>query len=420
MDKQSQEGVAEGSRVWLADGSVKAIEDVVKWRLPVLSYSKEWDTRPVRYGANQGPRDHSVGELVSVPPGSCFSGMAREALSIRFVSGRVVDVSPGQRWVTQRRKGRQAWEWKRADSLVPGDRIPSPLAAAPFGIDGSAREGYFVGALLGDGGMTSCTPEFHGDPLDGAVRFMKEFAAEQGCGVREIPRGSIVRLRFPFKLGHRNPLTEYLRRYGVWGQRCDRKALPESLLSREFWIGCLSGLVDTDGCVRERLNPRGTVHGSVEYATVSPVLATQVSDVLLRLGVVNRRRVVQRRQIDDRGINGYRIMSRRPIHIVEVSRATALVRLAGLLELRVGYKAHKLKRLADVVGHVRPARSDMHGYDEAVALDRVKSIVSLGSMRVYGVAASPSGLFVVNGLVTGALYVKHGDLPGMRDGGPSA
>jgi hypothetical protein len=402
MDKQSQGGVAEGSRVWLADGSVRAIEDVVKWRLPVLSYSKEWDTRPVRYGANQGPRDHSVGDLISVPAGTYFSGIAREALSIRLVSGRVVDVGPGQQWVTQRRNGRQSWEWKRAESLIPGDRIPFPLAAAHFGTDGSAREGYFVGAMLGDGGMTSCTPEFHGDPLDGAVHFMKEFAAEHGCGVREIPMGSIVRLRFPYRSGHRNPVTECLRRYGVWGQRCEEKALPESLLSRDFWIGYLSGLVDTDGCVRERLNPRGTVHGSVEYVTVSPGLAVQVSDVLLRFGVANRCRVVQRRQVDDRVINGYRIMSRRPIHIVEVSRATALVRLAGLLDLRIGHKAQKLERLADVVGHISPARSDMHGYDEAVALDRVKSIVPVGRRRVYGVATSPSGLFVVNGLVTGA------------------
>ncbi|MEU5593479.1 LAGLIDADG family homing endonuclease [Streptomyces sp. NPDC020298] len=231
---------------------------------------------------------------------------------------------------------------------------------------------------------------------------MREFAAEYGCRVREIPAGSIVRLRFPFRAGHRNPLTECLRRYGVWGKRCDRKALPSSLLSRDFWIGCLSGLVDTDGCVRERINPRGTVHGSVEYATVSPVLAAQVSDLLLRFGIANRCRVVQRRRRDDDAINGYRVVSRLPIHIVEVSRATALVRLAGLLNLRIGYKAHKLERLAEVVGHVAPARSDMHGYDEAVALDRVRSVVPVGSRRVYGIATSPSGLFVVNGLVTGA------------------
>jgi hypothetical protein len=395
-------GIAERSRIWLPDGSARAIEEVVARRLPVLSFSKEWDTRPVRYGANQGPRDHSVGELVPTMPRAFLDGGRREVLGIGFVSGRFVEAALDQPWVTQRRSGRQAWEWKQTDTLVPGDRVPFPLAAACFGADGDAREGYFVGAMLGDGGMTSCTPEFHGDPLDGAVRFMREFAEEYGCGVREIPQGKIVRLRFPFKAGKRNPVTECLRYYRVWGQRCEKKSLPDLTLSREFWSGCLSGLIDTDGCVRRRINPRGTLHASVEYATVSSELAVQVSDLLLRFGVANRSRTVLRRQGADRSINGYPVVGSRPIHIVEVSRATAFVRLAGILNLRIGYKARKLEQLARAVGHVAPARSDMHGYDEAVALDRVKSIAPVVGRRVYSLEVRPSRLFIVNGLVVGA------------------
>ncbi|MFL5997684.1 MAG: LAGLIDADG family homing endonuclease [Streptomyces sp.] len=323
------------------------------------------------------------------------------------MSGRIIEASLDQRWITQRRTGRQAWEWKPTSLLVPGDRIPFPLTTGRFGSEGEARDGYFVGAMLGDGGMTSCTPEFHGDPLDGAVQFMRVFAAEHGCGVREIPQGSIVRVRFPFRAGHRNPITDRLRRFGVWGQRCDEKQLPDLRLSREFWIGCLSGLIDTDGCVRERVNPRGTVHGSVEFATVSPVLAMQVSDTLLRLGVANRVRVVERKRNDGHSVNGYVIASRRPINIVEVSRATALVRLAGILDLRIGYKALKLKRLLRTVGHVAPAKSEMHGYDESVALDRVKGISTSVVRRVFGVTVNPSGLFVVNGLVVGAMLESN-------------
>ncbi|MBR8641041.1 hypothetical protein KEF29_21265 [Streptomyces tuirus] len=343
-----------------------------------------------------------MGDLVAAAADDGFAGIPREVMRIRFVSGRIIEAALDQQWVVQRRTGRQAWECKRTDALTLGDRVPFPLAADHFGTEGQARDGYFVGAMLGDGGMTSCTPEFHGDPSDGAVAFMRDFAADHGCGVREIPQGSIVRLRFPFKAGQRNPITDCLRRFGIWGQRCDEKRLPDAQLSRDFWIGCLSGLVDTDGCVRERINSRGTVHGSVEFATVSPLLAAQVSDALLRLGVANRVRVVDRRQGQGHSINGYAVVSRRPIQIVEVSRATSLVRLAGLLDLRIGYKATRLERLMCMVGHVAPARSEMHGYDESVALDRVKSISSVGIRRVYGVVASRSGLFVVNGLVTAA------------------
>lgn len=185
----------------------------------------------------------------------------RSASLSQFVSGRVIEAAIDHRRVTQRRKGRQAWEWKRSDALVPGDRVPLSLAADYFGAGGRESDGYFVGAMLGDGGMTSCTPEFHGDPSDGVVQFMREFAVEHGCGVREIPQGSIVRLRFPFRAGHRNPLTDCLRRFKVWGQRRDEKRLPDVPLSRDFWAGCLSGLIDTDGCVRQRVNPRGTLHG---------------------------------------------------------------------------------------------------------------------------------------------------------------
>ncbi|MEU4982348.1 LAGLIDADG family homing endonuclease [Streptomyces sp. NPDC021969] len=263
-------------------------------------------------------------------------------------------------------------------------------------------EGYFVGAILGDGGMTSCTPEFHGDPADGVVSFTRTLAAEYGCGVREIPSGSIVRLRFPHLSGRRNPLTQCLRRFGVWGQSCAEKHLPDELFSRDFWIGCLSGLIDTDGHVRERRNPKGTIHSSVEYATVSPVLARQVADALLRLGVTSRHRVIERHSETAHWINGNRIKGRRPIHIVEVSRATAVVRLANLLHLRIGYKASKLEGVARAVGHVETARSDMHGYDASVALDRVTNIRRAGRERVFSLDVGPASLFIVNGLVTGA------------------
>ncbi|MFF0673603.1 LAGLIDADG family homing endonuclease [Streptomyces tendae] len=367
----------------------------------MLSYNKAWDTRPVRYGAHQGPRDHSVGELVPAEPGAITSDV-EETLSIRFVSGHVMQVAPGQQWVTQRRRGRQAWEWKRSDALVAGDRIPLSLTAGRFGRQGTSDEGYFVGAMLGDGGMTSCTPEFHGDPGDGAVSFMRAFAAKHGCEVREIPQGSIVRLRFPYLSGPRNPLTQFLRRFGVWGQSCAEKHLPDEPFSRSFWVGCVSGLVDTDGHVRERRNPKGTVHGSVEYATVSPLLARQVADALLRFGVTSRHRVVERRSEEAHWVNGYRIKARRPLNVLEVSRATALVRLADLLRLRIGYKATSLEGIAHAVGHVEPARSDMHGYDESVALDRVASIEPAGRKRVFSFAVGPASLFIVNGLVTGA------------------
>jgi intein/homing endonuclease len=395
-------GIVEGCPVWLADGSTRPIEDVAALRLPVLSYDKAWDTRPVRYGANQGPRDRSVGRLARVTPAGWARIDARPVFSVRFASGRTVETGGEHPWVTQRRSGRQAWEWKKTETLNVGDRVPFPLTASQFGVEGEAAEGYFVGAMLGDGGMTSCTPEFYGDPADGATAFMREFAARHGCRVREIDLGAIVRMRFPYKSGHRNPLTDILRDFGVWGMRCEVKALPDRILSRDFWIGCLAGLIDTDGCVRQRVNPRGTLHGSVEYATVSSRLAAQVSDILLRLGVSNLIRERPLRMNEERRFSrtGFEIVRRRPLYQVEVSRATAVVRLGRLLELRIGYKAARLADLVTRVSHVELARSEMHGYDEAVALDRVKAVSGVGQKPVYGSVVEPCGLIVANGIIT--------------------
>jgi hypothetical protein len=388
--------LAGGTPIWLADGTTAPIEKVVARKLPVLSYDKAWDTRPVKYGANQGPRDHAVGNLVSTIPSAWLDIGIRQAASVRFVSGRTIVATYDHRWVRQRRVGRQAWEWTATADLRVGDRIPAPLTGSHFGSDGDAWDGYFVGAMLGDGGMTALTPEFHCDPHDGAAAFMRDYAVKHGCEVRENATGTIARLRFPFKQWKRNPLTELLRGYGVWGKRCEVKALPDRPFSRDFWIGVLSGLIDTDGCVRERTNAKGTLHGSVEYATVSRRLAEQVSDALLRLGVTS----IVRKRIPT-AIPGRSIQSRRPLFTIEVNKATALVQLASLLDLRIGYKAEMIASLAERLTHVTPAVSEMHGYDVAVALDRVVAIEDAGERATYCVTVNTSSLFVANGLVTG-------------------
>lgn len=393
--------LAEGTPIWLADGTTAPIEDVVENKLQVLSYTKAWDTRPVRYGSQMElPRDHHAGHLVPATPSAWIASGVQPVKTIRFRSGRVLDATLDHRWIAQRRgNGRKSWEWRTTAELAVGDHIPSPLTADFFGLIGSQDDGYFIGAMLGDGGMTSVTPEFHGDPNDGAVAFMRQYAEARDCHVTEIPATSsdkIVRLRFPFKQWKRNPLAEVLREFDVWGLRCEVKSLPNRPFSAAFWIGCLSGLIDTDGCVRERRNPKGTFHASVEYATVSAKLARQVSDALLRLGVMNRVRsyMAKSRQ-------GETIISRHPIHIVEVSRATAVVRLSQLLHLRIGYKADQLASVASRLTHVRPTTSDMHGHDPSVAFDQIVAIEDSGEKAVYCVTVEPSNLFVANGIITG-------------------
>jgi hypothetical protein len=249
--------LAEGTQIWIADGTTAPIEEVVARRLPVLSYDKAWDTRPVKYGTNQGRRDHSVGNLVPTVPTSWLYAGLHSVAAIRLVSGRVVEATLDHRWIRQRRIGRQAWEWATTAELRAGDRIPVPLTAGAFGDEGDAWDGYFIGTMLGDGGMTGAAPAFYCDPDGGAAAFMRGYATNHGCHTHEDPNGKIVRMRFPRNEWGPNLVLGILRRYEVWGKRAEIKSLPNRPFSREFWIGAISGLVDTDGHVRERLNPKG-------------------------------------------------------------------------------------------------------------------------------------------------------------------
>jgi intein/homing endonuclease len=43
----------------------------------------------------------------------------------------------------------------------------------------------------------------------------------------------------------------------------------------------------------------------------------------------------------------------------------------------------------------------MHGYDEAVALDRIVAIEDAGKRATYCVTVGASNLFIANGVVTG-------------------
>lgn len=396
--------IAEGTTVWLPGGTGTSIENVFANRSEVLSYDKRWDARPVRYGPNQPSRDRSVGSLVPTSPKFCDHIEKRDVLAIRFVSGRMVETGLKHRWICRRRKGRQAWEWKSTDELREGDVVPSPLTAMHTGKAGTKQDGYFVGAMLGDGGMTGTTPEMHGNPADGVIEFFREYALTLGCNTTSIlMHASTVRLRITDRRHRKNAAIDLLREYGVWGLRVDNKCLPDRTFSREFWIGALSGLIDTDGCVRIRRNPKGTLHGSVEFGVVSRRLAEQFADGMLRLGIpsIIRTRGVKTGNQTSR-IGERPIRSRRPLYIVSISRATALVRLASFMDLQIGYKATKLRHLAENLSHVQPARSEMHGHDPTITLDRIASIERAGQKRTFSIMVDPTHLFIANGLVTGA------------------
>ena len=332
-----------------------------------------------------------MGEIVPTLPSAWLSMGTNPVVEIQFVSGRTIEATLDHRWVKRRRNDRrESWEWVTTADLRIGDALPICVGVEAWGDEGDSFDGYFVGAMLGDGCMTNCgTPEFaQVDEPSRAdmLQFMEDYAAKYGCTFKSAgPR----KWRFIFEpIRKRNPLTDLLRGYEVWGLKSHGKCFPNRPLSKEFWIGAIAGLIDTDGCVRLRVNPSGTRHASVEYASVSAKMARQVSDALLRLGIHNMLRSTPLRPFPASALG----QSVGDIYIVEINRAAAIKRTHELLPLRHAGKRQRLAEAAEMLPETP---------HENVEADRIVAISEPYDAEVYCVSIDGAESFVANGLVTG-------------------
>jgi replicative DNA helicase len=183
--------------------------------------------------------------------------------------------------------------WQRLDDLAPGDRIAVPRTLPRVGPEHTMpdHELVMLAALIADGSTIQGTPALcfgKGSPVVEEVQ-----AAAEAFGVR---------LRIPEKgwgegyiSGGRgadsNPVTDLLRRHGLWGKRSAEKFVPDIIfgLDEARIERFLAVLYGCDGHVyaSERLRQIG-------YTTISERLARDVQHLLLRLGIVAKIRALRR------------------------------------------------------------------------------------------------------------------------------
>ncbi len=185
--------------------------------------------------------------------------------------------------------------WRRLDELKIGTRVARPRALpGPNHATMSLAELGLLGHLIGDG----CTLPTH------AIQYTTndEVLAEIVCklatdvfGDQVAPRIKKERDWFQVYLAARsrltyrvhNPVGAWLGRLGVFGLRSYQKYVPEEVF-RQPEVGLktfLRHLWSTDGCVN--LNP-GRTYPSIYYATSSRRLASDVQQLLLRLGISSK------------------------------------------------------------------------------------------------------------------------------------
>jgi replicative DNA helicase len=205
--------------------------------------------------------------------------------------------------------------WLQIGDLIPGTRlgiarrIPEPDAKSHW----SNHELVLLGHLVGDGSYLVHQPMRYTTASEENSAAVCAAAQAMGSTVtRHAGRGNWHQLVIAGNgdRWHAAGVGKWLKDLGIFGQRSHEKRLPESvfelgdsqiaLLLRHLWA--------TDGCITVR-KPDRRGSARVFFATCSSGLASDVSALLARLGIVARIRTT---------VKG----SYRPLYSVDVSGAT--------------------------------------------------------------------------------------------------
>lgn len=161
--------------------------------------------------------------------------------------------------------------WKRYDEMNVGDRVCVSRQDIPESSHLFHEESYLIGLILGDGCIT------HGCSITSADEEILRFIEKFPCGKRMIDKRSraiSINLQTAYQRG-------LLDGYGVKRATSYDKEIPSPILQDKSKLRCcLSGLLDTDGCISsDRL--------TIEYCSTSAKLAKQVHLTLLAFGIVS-------------------------------------------------------------------------------------------------------------------------------------
>jgi replicative DNA helicase len=368
---------------------------------------------------------------------NAFSSGVKEVFRLRFSSGRVIEASGSHPFLSLD-------GWVRVEDMKVGDRfagarrLPEVAATAPM----AEAELILLGHLIGDG----CTLARHAvqyTTIDQEnVAAVVAAALHFGVTARVKKERNWMQVYLPsptaLRHGKHHPISDWLRGLGAWDLRSWEKRIPAPLFSlppaqialflRHLWA--------TDG----------SVSSAVYYATSSRELAHGVADLLLRLDICTRLRVVRasrgrtQYQVEVSGVDNERrfaevvgVHGTRGRQLVERMVAKAEVKpnpnvdsvpaevwdhvrykalpaagmtarqLASALQMsycgsalyKSGVSRARLGRVAAATGDQWLA--DLAGSD--VLWDRLLKVEPLGEIEVFDATVEPHHNFVANGLV---------------------
>lgn len=353
--------LAPETMVSMGDGSLKRADEVAQGDR-VLGWDEQTDTLAV-----STVRDVWDNGVVPI-------------WTVRTQEGREVKVTDEHPFLTPD-------GWKFAKDLQPGDKVKAAFGTAWHQPESenllSADGAYFLGAMVGDGGMTTNTVVFtKGDR--GVLGAVRSYVESMGCTMTRVqpssPSHRIVGARNGSGMRNPNTVLAMLRETGLWGKYSSEKFIPDVVMTGgvEAWVEFLSGYFDTDGTVIS-----GKPYPNISWSSTSKRLLQQCQ---LLLGYLSIRSVLTR---VDSTYSGKPYGSWRL-----VIRDAASVHLAmHTLHLRSTAKAPKLAALRPKMPNPNHHRTATPGWDKVVE-------VTEGSARATIAIEMENGTHVTDGLVT--------------------
>lgn len=358
---------AEGSEVWMPDGTKKSIEQVVKEKLDVIT--------------PDGPKT----------PTDWYDNGLQEVWRVTTATGKEIEVTENHRFLVRRRIGNRQPKMDVLSNIKVGDTIAAPLEVPYFGDKWTYEDGLLTGLMLGDGCFTGGSPLFCGFP---AVIGVLKKIVPYNCEVRELKHSESglieVVIKSETNCKNSNPVTGMFRSMGLWGHKGVDKFLPEGG-SKEFLRGVVEGLIEADGCVSITGNT-----GSITFANISEKLVRGLQETLLRFGIHGT--ILVR---DNNKKNAFGRGKNYPLWYISIKDSTSVIKFAK--EFKLITKQEKLGRLAEIKSTKIPrlqAKDKRRKVDPRLVFERVKAIEYVGVKNTYCLTVD-THLLVVNGLMPG-------------------
>lgn len=180
------------------------------------------------------------------------------------------------------------------------------------------EKGQIIGYFLGDG-CTVNTPKFIGDiptckrlhslvksVVDPEIK-MTEYKYNPDNGMSEVCFST------PTNVKNSNTLRAFLKSYSLADKVGVNKKLPDKLFSEDFYLGLISSLIETDGCIESP-----TTKPIISFANISEDLIHQLKDILLKFGIHSTLFVKE----NNTGISS----NAKPLHLLHIKSKTDIER----------------------------------------------------------------------------------------------